>query len=192
MSLNPDEKPDLRRHFRALRAAIPTAKRTAAAQALADRVLTELTDPTTPTTPVFLYLATPHELDTRPLIQRLLARQTPVLLPRIEADQLIPTPLTTLNQLEPGPHNTLQPPPATYNLQPTTYNLLIPALAVTPAGDRLGQGGGYYDRYLTQHPNTQTTALVYDTQITDHLPTEPHDRRVQRIITPTRTIHCTT
>ncbi|MEM6393376.1 MAG: 5-formyltetrahydrofolate cyclo-ligase [Planctomycetota bacterium] len=180
-------KAQLRQHFRALRAAIPKAKRTAASLALADRVLAELADPAIP---VFLYLATKHELDTRPLIQRLLARQTPVLLPRIEADQLIPAPLTTLDQLEPGPHNTLQPPPTSHIPHPTTYHLLLPALAVTRAGDRLGQGGGYYDRYLTVHPDQSTTALVYDEQVTDHLPTEPHDQRVQRIITPTRTLSC--
>ncbi|MEM1211246.1 MAG: 5-formyltetrahydrofolate cyclo-ligase [Planctomycetota bacterium] len=180
-------KAQLRRHFRGLRAAIPDAERKTAAHALADRVLAELTDATTP---VFLYLATKHELDTRPLIERLLARQTPVLLPRIEADQLVPTPITNLNALEPGPHHTLQPPEATYNPRPTPYALLLPALAVTPAGDRLGQGGGYYDRFLAQDLHATATALVYDAQVTDQLPSEPHDRRIARIITPTRTLVC--
>ena len=185
----PVSKADLRQHFRRLRRAIPDDQRAAAAEAVAARLLAlpELADPATP---VFTYLAVGAELDTRPLIARLLARRTPVFLPRVEADALVHAPITDLDHLEPGPHHTLQPPanPTPHIEHPTPPVTLLPALALTPAGQRLGQGGGYYDRYLAHHPDTFPVALVYDIQLTDHLPTDPHDQPVRLILTPTRTL----
>ena len=61
----------------------------------------------------------------------------------------------------------------------------MPALAVARNGIRLGRGGGYYDRAL-QHarPGAVLVALVFDDEFVDELPTEPHDRRVTAVVTP--------
>lgn len=64
--------------------------------------------------------------------------------------------------------------------------LVVPALAVDRRGNRLGRGGGSYDRALTRVPDrTLVVALLYDGELLDTLPTEPHDRRVNAVITPT-------
>lgn len=73
--------------------------------------------------------------------------------------------------------------------------MLIPALSVTSRGDRLGKGGGYYDRVLAplSTSSAQTpviAAIVGDGDVVDDLPTESHDRRVDVVITPSRVIHC--
>lgn len=53
--------------------------------------------------------------------------------------------------------------------------LLIPALAVSKTGERLGWGGGYYDRTLSMATSIPTLALVFDCQVVDTLPTDAHD-----------------
>jgi 5-formyltetrahydrofolate cyclo-ligase len=63
--------------------------------------------------------------------------------------------------------------------------VVLPALAVSRDGVRLGRGGGYYDRAL-QHvrPDAVLVALVFDDELLDELPAEPHDQRVTAVVTP--------
>ncbi|MGH3743069.1 MAG: 5-formyltetrahydrofolate cyclo-ligase, partial [Micromonosporaceae bacterium] len=50
---------------------------------------------------------------------------------------------------------------------------------------RLGRGGGSYDRALARlAPGTPVIALLYDDELIRQLPTQPHDRRVTAVITP--------
>lgn len=67
--------------------------------------------------------------------------------------------------------------------------IVVPGLAFTEAGDRLGQGGGWYDRYLARvRPDCVIVAVCFDEQVIGSVPVEPHDVRVGVIVTPTRTI----
>jgi 5-formyltetrahydrofolate cyclo-ligase len=63
--------------------------------------------------------------------------------------------------------------------------VLVPALAVTPAGVRLGRGGGSYDRALARliRP-VPRLALLYDGELVDELPTDPWDLPVSEVVTP--------
>lgn len=60
---------------------------------------------------------------------------------------------------------------------------LVPGVAFTSDGHRLGQGGGYYDRFLAQNPFIRTAGVCYALQLTDSLPHAPHDRVMEAIIT---------
>lgn len=63
--------------------------------------------------------------------------------------------------------------------------VLAPALAVGRDGTRMGKGGGSYDRALGRVPiGTFTCALVYDEELLESVPTEPHDRPVTAVATP--------
>lgn len=63
------------------------------------------------------------------------------------------------------------------------------ALAVTESGDRLGTGGGWYDRALAWADAGATVGvLVDDDEVVDSLPVEEWDRRIDLIVTPTRTL----
>jgi 5-formyltetrahydrofolate cyclo-ligase len=72
------------------------------------------------------------------------------------------------------------PPP-----DPLTIDVVIvPGTAFTAAGDRLGQGGGWYDRFLrTVRPDCVTIGVAFAPQIVDTLPTEPHDVRLDAVMT---------
>ncbi len=66
--------------------------------------------------------------------------------------------------------------------------LFMPLVGFTARGDRLGQGGGYYDRYLAAHPQTVAIGMAWDVQEVPELPTELHDIRLSAIVTPTRVL----
>ncbi|MNC97356.1 5-formyltetrahydrofolate cyclo-ligase family protein [compost metagenome] len=66
--------------------------------------------------------------------------------------------------------------------------LFMPLVGFTANGDRLGQGGGYYDRFLAAHPQTIAIGMAWDVQEVDELPTELHDMRLNAIVTPTRVL----
>jgi 5-formyltetrahydrofolate cyclo-ligase len=67
----------------------------------------------------------------------------------------------------------------------TAEIVVVPALAVARNGIRLGRGGGYFDRALTYaRPDAVVVALVFDDEFVDELPTEPHDRPVTVVVTP--------
>jgi len=66
--------------------------------------------------------------------------------------------------------------------------LFMPLVGFTTGGDRLGQGGGYYDRYLAANPQVTAIGMAWDIQEVPELPTEPHDMRLTAIVTPTRVL----
>lgn len=67
---------------------------------------------------------------------------------------------------------------------------ILPGLAFTKDGSRLGYGGGYYDRFLEKYPQINKTALTYEELITENLPVMPHDIKADYIVTPERTVFC--
>ena len=69
--------------------------------------------------------------------------------------------------------------------------IVIPALAASTDGTRLGQGGGWYDRALMHRsPGVPVVAVIFDDEVVEAglIPAEPHDVPVDAIVTPTRTI----
>ena len=66
--------------------------------------------------------------------------------------------------------------------------VIVPGAAFDLNCNRLGLGGGYYDKFLPRAVNAKKIALAYDFQIVDTIPTEPHDFKVDIIITEKRII----
>lgn len=61
--------------------------------------------------------------------------------------------------------------------------IIVPGVAFSLRGDRLGMGAGYYDRFLERCPEAARIALAYSCQVANELPTEPHDVKMDMIIT---------
>jgi len=62
--------------------------------------------------------------------------------------------------------------------------VIVPGLAFTAQGDRLGQGGGWYDRFLADvRPGCRTIGVGFVEQIVDALPVEVHDIRLDHVVT---------
>jgi 5-formyltetrahydrofolate cyclo-ligase len=63
--------------------------------------------------------------------------------------------------------------------------VIAPALAVDRGGNRLGRGGGSFDRALARvGPLIPVIALLYDDELLEHVPAEPHDRPVRAVARP--------
>ena len=86
--------------------------------------------------------------------------------------------------LVPDPYGAMQPPDDAPDARVDVA--IVPLLGFTAAGQRLGQGGGHYDRLLTAQPALVAIGLAWDCQLVDALPLEPHDRPLRAVVTPTR------
>ena len=86
--------------------------------------------------------------------------------------------------LVPGPYGAMQPHDAA-ELQ-TPDALIVPLVGFTALGQRLGQGGGHYDLWLSNHPQVPAIGLAWDCQLLDALPLEAHDQPLRAVVTPTR------
>lgn len=106
-----------------------------------------------------------------------------LLLPRIEGEQLV----FADGELEIGSHGIHEPNGSPHDLAQAQL-ILLPALAVDKSGNRLGKGKGFYDRALAEVQGIAKYAVVFDSEILDSIPTEPHDVWVTGAVTPT-TIH---
>lgn len=88
------------------------------------------------------------------------------------------------SELEAGPMGLIQPSAHAEELVPDV--LFMPLVGFTERGERLGQGGGFYDRWLEAHPATIAIGMAWDMQKLDSLPVEAHDIPLRAIVTPTQ------
>ena len=91
--------------------------------------------------------------------------------------------IRSMEELRPGAYGILEPG-IRRKIKITKKTLcIVPGLAFTRDGKRLGKGGGYYDRYLAAHPGLRTMGLTYRCLLQERIPCEAHDRPVDVVIT---------
>lgn len=126
------------------------------------------------------------EWDTRSIIQEAWNQGKTVCVPKsYPADRkLLFYKITSFEQLEIAYYSLQEPiPEKTQQMKNVQIDLLIvPGLVFDKFGYRIGFGGGYYDRFLTDYPN-ETCSLLWTEQLVDQLPSEPHDIPVNYLIT---------
>ncbi len=106
--------------------------------------------------------------------------------PRVEEDRLDLYRVDSLYDLLPGAFGVREPSAdSAHAVSPDTLDLiLVPGVAFTMDGARLGRGGGFYDRLLASLPaHTCKIGVCFDAQLLHELPAEPHDQRVDFIAT---------
>jgi 5-formyltetrahydrofolate cyclo-ligase len=172
----------VREAFRAARRAldpITRAHETASAIARIDYLVGTLGD-----VPLASYLAMPEELDLEALHRRHWATGQVVWLPRVAApDHLDWHPVSDPAQTARGAYGIREPDPSLAPAAPLPpqATVLVPGVAFTRDGRRLGMGKGFYDRALAHHPGS-TIGVGFTCQCANDLPTEPHDRRMLRVV----------
>ena len=134
---------------------------------------------------VFLYDSFGAEVPTVELMAQAFREGKTVALPRIGKDRKMEfyeiSPETKLVSHAFG----MKEPPEECPLieaGPSTL-ILVPGLAFDLKHDRLGYGGGYYDIYLSDHPDACSAGICYRCQMVEHLEADVHDRKVDRVIT---------
>lgn len=158
------------------------AEREAASEALFARV--ERLDAFARARTVALFAALRDEPDTRPLLARWSGARR-LALPRVEGDTMRFF-LYDPSAMRRGAFGIDEPGPGAVECPPSEIDLMVvPGVAFTAAGDRLGRGRGYYDRYLSL-PGLRAVrvGVCYAHQLLAGLPVEPHDVRMDCVVTP--------
>ena len=139
---------------------------------------------------VMLYYGVGHEIRTEGLIQTLLDQGKTVCLPKcLPENQMEARVITSLEDLAPDRYAIPAPKDTCPVVEREKLDLiLVPGLCFDSRGSRLGQGGGYYDRYLEKHPGLVHIALAFEFQVFPEVPFEAHDILPQMIVTETRMI----
>jgi 5-formyltetrahydrofolate cyclo-ligase len=140
------------------------------------------------TSTIVLYAAKDNEVATDLLLADALGSRRRVLFPRVipEIHELEIVRVRNSAELAPGNFGVLEPTGADIvpiaNLGPALF--CVPGVGFSRTGQRLGRGGGYFDRALaTVGPQTVTAGLAYSFQLLDRLPESPNDRRLNLIFT---------
>ena len=136
---------------------------------------------------ILFYASMPGEVDTLAMIEKAIFKGKRVALPIVEQNQrkLIPTLILSMEEVSKRTFGIAEPPfdpDKAVDLKDLDA-VVVPGLAFDRQHHRLGRGAGYYDRFLSTLPESvSTVGLAFDFQLTDCLPTEAHDMRLQQII----------
>jgi 5-formyltetrahydrofolate cyclo-ligase len=137
---------------------------------------------------VAAYVAVGAEPGTAPLLHALLAAGKRVVLPVLQPDNDLDWAAFAGDQdLAPAPRGLLEPVGRRLGADAvaTADVVLVPGLACSSVGERLGRGGGSYDRALARVPvGTFTCVLLYDEEVGLAVPVEPHDLPVTAAASP--------
>ncbi|MDD3653899.1 MAG: 5-formyltetrahydrofolate cyclo-ligase [Desulfotomaculaceae bacterium] len=143
---------------------------------------------------VMVYLDFRNEVQTESLVRKALAAEKRVVVPLTDVSRH-ELKLSILgnypDDLQPGAYGILEPRPNCFRpIEPGEINLVIvPGVAFDLCGNRLGYGGGYYDRFLTQTgPDTPFIAPAYELQVLPQVFPGKHDIPVHYLITEKRLI----
>ena len=129
------------------------------------------------------YHALSDEVDTRPLIRQW-GMHKRVILPVVKGNDLELRLYTGENNLEIGAFHISEPIGEPFIDYTGIDLVIVPGIAFDRQGNRLGRGGGYYDRLLSQlPPNVYKIGICFPYQLVDTVPTEPFDIRMDEIIT---------
>lgn len=141
---------------------------------------------------VMLFLSTPGEIETASIALRCWQEGKSVVVPKVSWDQrrMMPMEIHSLTSdvamVEHGPNRVQLREPIQGTPMPAGMIdlVLVPALGYTPAGQRIGRGMGFYDRFLSQKDFMGVACgLAFEEQVVEALPTQDHDQPVHMLVT---------
>lgn len=138
---------------------------------------------------ILLYVALGNELDVSPMLRDGLSSGRTIAIPAYDPLHGLYVPRQVKDpavELEIGIFGVVEPKPACPVVPPNRLDFaIIPGVAFTLEGRRVGRGKGHYDRLLALVAGVKC-GVAFDEQIVEAIPTESHDVRMDWIVTPTR------
>jgi 5-formyltetrahydrofolate cyclo-ligase len=135
---------------------------------------------------VALTLSMGREVETRPIIRRAWKEHKHVVVPKCDSKHKILQfyRLSSFDQLQRGFYGLMEPDPEkSERVFPSEIDLtVVPGVVFDRKGYRIGYGGGYYDRFLSNYCG-ETLSLLLSCQLCSGIPVEAHDQRVGMLIT---------
>ena len=177
-----EEKRTLRTAIRALEKTLPAAYKAQSSAAIARCVLS-LPEYRAAGT-VFCFVGTAHEIDTAAILKDALQSGKRLCVPLCVGDGLMELrQITSLDQLAPGAYGIQEPPADSPVIGPDSVDFaVLPCVSCSHSGHRLGQGGGYYDRFLARYPGG-AVLVCRERLVREDIPLESHDCPVPWVIT---------
>ena len=179
-------KDEIRAVMRARRQAVTPQARAAAGRAVSRRLFAEkgeLGASISARGPIAVYLASKDEIDLADFITAALSSGCVLVAPRWNQAEYELVRIGSLETLLRGPHGILEPPAGPVVRPEAVRSWLVPGIAFTEDGGRLGYGGGWYDRLLCKVPKSvPKIGIAYAFQLVDELPSEPHDIRLTAVV----------
>ena len=132
---------------------------------------------------VFLYLSMPTEPDTGALVKAALKEGKRVYVPKCIGDgEMLAVRIRALDALQAGAYGISEPVDCSETAGVSDLDLIVvPCVAASRDGKRLGHGKGFYDRFLSGGAQ-KTVCLCFAAALCDAIPTEPTDIRMHRVI----------
>ncbi|HXG74603.1 MAG TPA: 5-formyltetrahydrofolate cyclo-ligase [Candidatus Nitrosotenuis sp.] len=127
------------------------------------------------------YYSIGSEVRTHDILQDILSEGKTLALPRVEGDHLIFCNITRFEDLEKGEFGIMEPKQNCPQVDEFDV-VLVPAIAMTKRGQRLGYGRGFYDRFLADKEST-TIALTYSKFVVKNIPFSEGDVRIHLVVT---------
>ncbi len=139
---------------------------------------------------IFIYISFGEEIETKSIINKALKDGKKVYIPKIykEDKSMKAVRLKSINELKENSMGILEPiDDSDYINKEKIDIIIVPGVVFDLQGNRIGYGGGYYDRYLEDIKEIKNkVVLAYDLQIVDFIDAETHDIKFDYIITNTR------
>ncbi len=183
MSKVADEKKRLRTHYRNMRGKMTGEYKRSLDIEIASRLL--CTEEYMNAKALLIYVATEYEVETRGIIHAAFACGKAVAVPKCEGKGVMNFYLITSEEdLQSGFGGIMEPDVSRCKpLEDFSHSIcIVPGLSFDPEGYRLGSGGGYYDRFLSDYEGI-SVGLCYGSFITWELPRAPHDKATQLLVT---------
>ena len=131
---------------------------------------------------VLLYYPMHNEVNLLPLIKKY-KKEKMFLFPVVQRKLMTACPYEGNAEMHRGKYNI--PEPTTDPYTGKIDLILVPGVAFDLQGNRLGRGGGYYDRFIKSQPHTTTlVGVAYEFQLVDKVPANRHDQKMHHVITP--------
>lgn len=131
---------------------------------------------------IYGYLPYNQEVRTIPMLERALQDGKRVAVPKVYGNTMRFIYIENMTQVEKGYAGIPEPIGDSPVAEDKSALVLMPGLAFTKKGDRMGYGGGFYDRFLAEEPEHPTLALCYEFQVVEYLPTEEYDIPVDTVL----------
>ena len=131
---------------------------------------------------VYFYLPYNQEVRTVPMVQRAFEEGKRVAVPKIYGDEMRFIYISDFTGIEKSSCGIPEPVADGPVADDLTALVLMPGLAFDKQGNRVGYGGGFYDKFLQAEPNHPTVALCYDFQLFDKLETDDYDIPVDLVL----------
>lgn len=133
---------------------------------------------------VYCYASLPGEVGTWRFIEALLRQGKYIAVPKVKGKELEFYSISGKKDFEEGVMGIMEPKVSCLKIRDPQAPVIVPGIAFDREGNRIGYGGGYYDRFFQREPHHRRIAVAYDFQILDRIPPEAHDKPVDCIITP--------